>query len=275
MAEGNNFYGNEIQIPISDIKVTGLQARQDVKQKGINELADSINKRGQLQAILVKPLDDGGYEVIAGQRRLMAITELGWETIRARIASEKRADLEYKIDSFTENLLREDMTQKEKIEVCTELHRIYGNARIVADKTGIPYGTVLDLVKYDRLDGQMKEMVKNQGLDMKVALQAQDAYTNPSTGEVQIEKAIKVAESMRNKSNAQRNAMARAAKSSPSSSAEEIILEGEKQPVLTTIALNMEEEMHNRLRKYAKNNNEKAGDAALNLIDDGLAEYGF
>ena len=155
-----------------------------------SELAGSIANRGQLQAILVRARKDGSYDIVAGQRRFMAIESLGWKSMRAKIADSDREDIEYKIDSFTENLLREDMSQMEKIEVCTALHRTYGSAKLVAEKTGIPYQTVLELVKYDRLDEQLKDMVKNQGLDTKLALQAQDSVTNPSTGKIDVKKGL-------------------------------------------------------------------------------------
>lgn len=74
------------ELPIKSIEPNPNQPRKDFDEEGIKELADSIEKEGLLQPIVVRP-EGKGYQIIAGERRWQACKTLGMKTIPARIMS--------------------------------------------------------------------------------------------------------------------------------------------------------------------------------------------
>lgn len=70
------------QIPIRDIRPNPYQPRRDFDQEALAELAASLESVGLLQPVVVRP-SNGGFELIAGERRLRAAERLGWSEIGA------------------------------------------------------------------------------------------------------------------------------------------------------------------------------------------------
>ena len=66
-------------------KTTDVEGSKDKSYRAIKELADDIKANGQLQPVLVRPLDDGKYFLIAGFRRMDALKVLGAEFADAKI----------------------------------------------------------------------------------------------------------------------------------------------------------------------------------------------
>src|SRR3989441_12965677 len=77
--------GSLVELAIADIRPNPFQPRQDVDPAALEELKASIRQAGLLQPVVVRPIPggDGGYELIAGERRLRACQALGWERIPA------------------------------------------------------------------------------------------------------------------------------------------------------------------------------------------------
>ncbi|MFG2022366.1 ParB/RepB/Spo0J family partition protein [Streptomyces sp. NPDC048825] len=94
------------------------QPRETFNQEALQELADSIKEHGLLQPIVVRKVDEGGYELVAGERRFRANEMAGNITIETKILlSEGDAEIS-DMDSFkkamAENLNREDMLPLEE-----------------------------------------------------------------------------------------------------------------------------------------------------------------
>jgi len=71
--------GNLVELPIKDIRPNPFQPRQDVDPAALEELVSSIKQAGLLQPVVVRRANGGGgYELIAGERRLRACQQLGW-----------------------------------------------------------------------------------------------------------------------------------------------------------------------------------------------------
>tara|TARA_Y100000748_G_scaffold303029_1_gene306975 strand:- start:5563 stop:6405 length:843 start_codon:yes stop_codon:yes gene_type:complete len=103
------------QIPIEKIKPNPNQPRQDFNQAKLEELKLSIKKNGVLQPITVKELDDGNYEIIAGERRYRAAKAVGLQWIPAftvQISNESEM-MEY---ALIENIQRVDLNAIEEAE---------------------------------------------------------------------------------------------------------------------------------------------------------------
>ncbi|TLQ46041.1 ParB/RepB/Spo0J family partition protein [Streptomyces marianii] len=94
------------------------QPRKTFNEEALTELADSIKKHGLMQPIVVRKADEGGYELVAGERRYRANEMAGNITIEAKILLAE-GDVEISdLDSFkkamAENLNREDMLPLEE-----------------------------------------------------------------------------------------------------------------------------------------------------------------
>ncbi|HUF98868.1 MAG TPA: ParB/RepB/Spo0J family partition protein, partial [Ilumatobacter sp.] len=72
-------------IPLSDITPNPHQPRMHFDEESLTELTASVQQIGVLQPILVRPLESGGYELIAGERRWRAAGRAGLPTIPAVI----------------------------------------------------------------------------------------------------------------------------------------------------------------------------------------------
>lgn len=74
--------GTLTQLPVNQIRPNPYQPRHSFDEEALRELAASLESAGLLQPVVVRPAD-GGYELIAGERRLRAAETLGWHEIGA------------------------------------------------------------------------------------------------------------------------------------------------------------------------------------------------
>lgn len=101
-------------LKMSQIHRNPRQPREYFSEDALDELANSIDKYGLMQAIEVRPDNErGGYEIVSGERRWRAHQLLGRTKIRANIISEKSEIQRFK-RSMSENVTREDMTPFEE-----------------------------------------------------------------------------------------------------------------------------------------------------------------
>ena len=105
--------GNEaITLRIADIEPNRDQPRKDFDEQALSELSQSIMQFGVLQPILVRPLIDGGYQIVAGERRYRASRMAGLTEIPAVIR--ELTDNETMELALIENLQREDLSPVEE-----------------------------------------------------------------------------------------------------------------------------------------------------------------
>jgi ParB family chromosome partitioning protein len=69
-------------VPIAQIRANPYQPRKDFRPEELADLEASLKATGLLQPITVRPAAAGGFELIAGERRLRAATQAGWTEIR-------------------------------------------------------------------------------------------------------------------------------------------------------------------------------------------------
>lgn len=109
---------NKNQIPISEIKLPSAQPRRYFDPEKLESLAKSIQERGVLEPLLVRPKDDK-YELIAGERRLKASQIAGLEEVPVIILDlDDTAATQVRL---IENLQREDLNPLEETEGILEL----------------------------------------------------------------------------------------------------------------------------------------------------------
>lgn len=100
-----------LQIPISQVKTNKYQPRTEFNQDRLNDLISSIREKGVVQPILVRRTDSG-YELIAGERRLRAVRNLGIDKIPAIVKNV--ADVDMLEISLIENIQREELNAIEE-----------------------------------------------------------------------------------------------------------------------------------------------------------------
>ena len=109
------------ELDLHQIKPNRFQPRQSFDENKINELSLSIAKHGVLSPILVRETGAGGYELIAGERRLRAAKKAGLKTLPCLIDSaEDQTSLEL---ALIENLQREDLNPIEEARGYDRLKR--------------------------------------------------------------------------------------------------------------------------------------------------------
>src|ERR1019366_4007131 len=113
--------GDLREIPLHQIVPNPFQPRKNFGQQDLKELQESIQASGLLQPITVRPSVKSakGFEIIAGERRLRAVSNLGWEKIPAVVKD--FTDQEILTLALIENLQRSDLNPIEEAEGYQEL----------------------------------------------------------------------------------------------------------------------------------------------------------
>ena len=260
-------------IPLEQLEFSMGQVRLSDVGRDIDELADSIRKVGLLEPIVVAPPGPSGkYEIILGQRRFLAHRVLKLETIRAGILSDRVSEIEAKVLSVTENLVRRDLNRKDLIDVCTHLFRQYTSMRAVAMETGLPYDKVRQYVKYDRLIPELKTIVDSGEADVQTALRAQDALS--TEGEPDSQEAIKLAKEMSQMSGAQQKRIQKEL-ADPTASVDEVIEQAKGGGRVTQIIVTLGQQVHRSLGLFANEEGIPPDEAAAQLIENGLSLNGY
>ena len=112
------------EIDVDSVRPNPQQPRQVFDEDALAELTFSIKEIGLLQPIVVRPLDGGNYELIAGERRLRASKEAGLSTIPAIIRTTDDADMLR--DALLENLHRADLNPLEEAAAYSQMLADFG-----------------------------------------------------------------------------------------------------------------------------------------------------
>jgi len=113
--------GKPLEIPLDQIDRNPFQTRSNVNEEKLAELAASITANGVVQAILVRPLPNGRFQLIAGERRWRASELAGKKTIPAilrQVSDEQAMEI-----TIVENLQRADLNAMEQARAFERLSR--------------------------------------------------------------------------------------------------------------------------------------------------------
>ena len=147
-------------IPLAAISVSAFNTRKDLdagtEDAGIGDLAASIRERGLLGPITVRRQPDGGFELIAGQRRFLACQQLGMASIPA-IVRDDLDDTDATVISLVENVHRADMSPLDKAQAYQRIHERYGSYAEVARQAGVSPQTVRKYLHLLRLHPDLRQ----------------------------------------------------------------------------------------------------------------------
>jgi ParB family chromosome partitioning protein len=145
------------ELPVSTIRPNPFQPRVHFDETALAELAASIESTGLLQPVVVRARQ-GGYELIAGERRWRAVQRLGWVKIPAVV---KEADDRMLLTSaLVENLQRDALSP---IEAATSYQRLMSEFQVsqveVARLVGKDRSTVANSLRLLRLPEEIRALV--------------------------------------------------------------------------------------------------------------------
>jgi ParB family transcriptional regulator, chromosome partitioning protein len=151
-------------IPITEIESNPFQPRKSFGPEELKELQESLKSSGLLQPVTVRPSPKGkGYELIAGERRLRAASELGWETIPAVI--KELGDQEILTMALVENLQRSDLNPVEEAEGYDQLIRDFGyTQQSVATMVGKDRSTIANVLRILQLPVAVRKLLEKGDL---------------------------------------------------------------------------------------------------------------
>lgn len=156
---------NILQLPVSLVEPNPFQPRQNIDPIALDELKKSIAEKGVIQPITVRQVDSH-YQLIAGERRLRAVIDLGLETIPAYIL-DIRSDEDMLELSLIENIQREDLNP---IDVAKGYQRLLTECHLtqeeVARKVGKERSTITNFIRLLKLPDLIQESLIESKLSM-------------------------------------------------------------------------------------------------------------
>lgn len=121
-----------LMLKIYEIEPNADQPRKIFDDEALAELSDSIAQHGVIQPLLVRPLTDGGYQIIAGERRWRAARMAGLEEVPVIVREISESEIMEL--ALVENLQREDLNPIEEAEGLQTLIETYGMTQEEAAK---------------------------------------------------------------------------------------------------------------------------------------------
>ena len=146
------------EISVEEIHPNPYQPRQVFDPQAMNELADSIKNYGILQPVIVRKIDEGNYELIAGERRLRAAKMVGLEKIPAIVR--KYTDQEISEIALIENLQRQNLNVIEEAQAYQRLIAEFGYTQDkLAKKIGVSRSQITNTIRLLKLAPPLRELV--------------------------------------------------------------------------------------------------------------------
>ena len=151
--------GKPREIPLELIDRNPFQTRTHVNEEHLAELAASITSNGVVQPVLVRPLPDGRFQLIAGERRWRASSLAGKTTIPAilrQVSDEQAMEI-----TIVENLQRADLNPMEQARAFERLSReFHMTQEQMAQRTGKDRATVANFLRLLRLPATVQARVE-------------------------------------------------------------------------------------------------------------------
>jgi ParB family chromosome partitioning protein len=146
------------QLPVEQIDRNPYQSRLRLDEAALAELAESIKVSGVMQPILVRPVSDGRFQLIAGERRWLASQRAGKLTVPAivkQVSNEQAMEM-----TIVENLQREDLNPMEQARAYERLGREFGlTQEQMAERTGKDRSSVANFLRLLKLPPEVQTLV--------------------------------------------------------------------------------------------------------------------
>ena len=144
-----------VELPVDKIRPNPYQPRTTFDEESIAELAQSIRQVGLLQPLLVRRVGEQ-YELVAGERRLRAVTSLGMESVSC-IIQQEIVDEASAVMALIENLQREDLHYLEEAQCFSALLETYHlTQEQLAERLGKSQSSIANKLRLLKLSDQVK-----------------------------------------------------------------------------------------------------------------------
>jgi ParB family chromosome partitioning protein len=155
--------GKPREIPVDQIERNPFQTRATVDETGLKELSASIAASGVVQPVLVRPLADNRFQLIAGERRWLASKLAGKTTVPAilrHVSDEQAMEI-----TIVENLQRTDLNPMEQARAYDRLaHHFKMTQEQMAVRTGKDRASVANFLRLLRLPLEVQQKVESGSL---------------------------------------------------------------------------------------------------------------
>lgn len=152
--------GGSVTVSINDIEPNRDQPRKDFDEEALRELSESIALHGVIQPLLVRPISDGGYQLVAGERRWRASRMAGLTEVPVFIR--EMSDRQVAEVALIENLQREDLNPLEEAKGYAQLMKDYSlTQEQVAKSVGKSRPAVANAMRILELPEEVLEYVRN------------------------------------------------------------------------------------------------------------------
>lgn len=147
-----------VELPVGDVVANRHQPRRAFDEEALASLTASVREVGVLQPVLVRPTDDGRYELIAGERRWRAARRAGLPSIPALVKDvDDTASLE---QAVVENLHREDLNALEEAAAYQQLiEEFHLTHEQVAARVGKSRAAVTNALRLFQLPPAVQKLV--------------------------------------------------------------------------------------------------------------------
>ncbi|MCD1646321.1 ParB/RepB/Spo0J family partition protein [Marinobacter adhaerens] len=153
------------EVPIDLIQRGRFQPRRDMGPAALQELADSIRQQGVMQPVVIRPIAEGRYELIAGERRWRATQMAGLDSIPAIIRDVP--DEAAIAMALIENIQRENLNPIEEAFALQRLQDEFGLTQAqVAEAVGKSRTTITNLLRLIGLSEDVRIMLEHGDLEM-------------------------------------------------------------------------------------------------------------
>jgi ParB family chromosome partitioning protein len=147
------------ELPVELVKPNPSQPRTRFDAEALDALSSSIETSGVVQPLLVRPLPDGSYELIAGERRWRAARQAGLEKVPAIVRDSEQAErLQV---ALIENMVREDLNPVDEARACAALIEELGVSKEdLARRVGRSRPAVSNLIRLLDLPDELLELLE-------------------------------------------------------------------------------------------------------------------
>jgi ParB family chromosome partitioning protein len=148
------------ELPVALVKPNPNQPRTQFDQEALDALAASIESSGVIQPLLVRPLHDGSYELVAGERRWRAARQAGLDKVPAVVRDSEQAErLQV---ALIENMVREDLNPVEEARACAALiEELDVSKEDLARRVGRSRPAVSNLIRLLDLPDELLELLES------------------------------------------------------------------------------------------------------------------
>ena len=188
-----------VKVKLLDIEPNREQPRKQFDEEALAELSDSIARHGVLQPLLVRPMPDGGYQLVAGERRWRASRMAGLTEVPVVIRD--LTDSQVAELALVENLQRENLNPLEEANGYKELSEKFGYTQEkISEIIGKSRPAIGNALRLLALPEEIRDMIENGVLSAghgKALLTAEDEKVMVALAKLAAEKELSVRETER------------------------------------------------------------------------------